>query len=118
MELAWRKGYTDFVMPYMIQFVKNLNDKVKALDERTSVQQEQSVDVSPAMDTAYGLTGAMPQMMAIAATAYNDPSTPYGGYAMQPNMAMGMQPAMGINMGASMSNGMGNSNPYGANYQY
>lgn len=33
MELAWRKGYTDFVMPYMIQFVKNLNDKVNALDE-------------------------------------------------------------------------------------
>ncbi|KAL0585050.1 hypothetical protein ABG067_005187 [Albugo candida] len=104
MELAWRNGYTDFVMPYMIQFVKNLNDK--------------SVDVNPDMDTAYGLTGAMPQMMAIAATAYNDPSTPYGGYAMHPNMAMGMQPAVGMNMGASMSNGMGKSNPYGANYKY
>lgn len=76
------------------------------------------MDVNPAMDTAYGLTGAMPQMMAIAATAYNDPSTSYGGYAMQPNMAMGMQTAIGMNMGASMSNGLGNSNPYGANYQY
>jgi len=35
-ELAWRNGYTDFVMPYVIQYIRHLHDKVKVLEERTA----------------------------------------------------------------------------------
>ena len=42
MELAWRNGYTDFVMPYMIQYVKHLNDKVEKIDARTAPPKEEN----------------------------------------------------------------------------
>jgi clathrin heavy chain len=34
-ELAWRNHLTDFAMPYLIQYISNLHDKVKELDART-----------------------------------------------------------------------------------
>jgi clathrin heavy chain len=40
MELAWRNGYTDYVMPYMIQYTRHLHDKVKAIDDRTAPKKE------------------------------------------------------------------------------
>ncbi|KAL4108292.1 hypothetical protein PRIC1_000010 [Phytophthora ramorum] len=122
LELAWRHGYVDFVMPYMIQFVKNLSEKVKVLDERTQVQQEPETDAQT-LDPAYGMGGMQP-MLAIAPTAYNDPSAQYGmGMAPGMNMGMGMQPNMGMggmqqNPYASSQGSMG-SNPYGnSGYQY
>jgi len=39
-ELAWRNGYTDYVMPYIIQYTRLLHDKVKAIDERTTPKKE------------------------------------------------------------------------------
>ncbi|KAG7385041.1 hypothetical protein PHYPSEUDO_001977 [Phytophthora pseudosyringae] len=123
LELAWRHGYADFVMPYMIQFVKNLSDKVKVLDERTQTQQEPETDAQT-LDPAYGMGGMQP-MLAIAPTAYNDPSAQYGmGMAPGMNMGMGMQPNMGMggmqqNPYASSQSSMGSSNPYGnSGYQY
>jgi len=124
MELAWRHGYVDFVMPYMIQFVKNLSDKVQVLDERTQTTQEPESDAQT-LDPAYGMGGMQP-MLAIAPTAYNnDPSAQYGmGMAPGMNMGMGMQPGMGMAPGmqqnpyASSQSSMG-SNPYGnSGYQY
>lgn len=46
MEMAWRHNHTDFVMPYMIQFVRQLTSKVAAIDERTKpqVQEEEIAD--------------------------------------------------------------------------
>lgn len=116
MELAWRHGYVDFVMPYMIQFVKNVNDKVKMLDERTRVKEEPAADAAP-IDPAFGMGGMQP-VMQIAAHAFNDPSS-YGGgmgMGMQPNMNMGMQQPMQQNMGMP---GMNMGNPqYTGGYQY
>jgi clathrin heavy chain len=39
-ELAWRKGYTDFAMPYLIQYLKHLHDKVGTIDKRTAPPEE------------------------------------------------------------------------------
>ncbi|KAF1331725.1 Clathrin heavy chain, partial [Globisporangium splendens] len=125
LELAWRNGYVDFVMPYMIQFIKNLNEKVKALDERTRVKQEAAVE-TVAMDAQYGMGGGLQPMLAIAPTAFNDPSAQYG-VGMGMNPAMGMQqgytqPAMGMSQGYSQPGmgmgGMPGVNPYGGGYQY
>jgi clathrin heavy chain len=54
-ELAWRNGYTDFAMPYIIQYVRHLHDKVSKIEERVTPPKE---DTAPATDNsaaAYGL---------------------------------------------------------------
>lgn len=120
MELAWRHGYTDYVMPYMIQYFKDLNAKVKELDERTQVKEDpEAGDNGAVMDGTLGMGGMNP-MMAIAATPFNDPSPQY----MQQQPGMGMQtqmalPPMQQGMGGMQQQGMGgmqqmpyNSNPY------
>ncbi|CAM9904846.1 unnamed protein product [Ectocarpus fasciculatus] len=38
MELAWRNNYTDYAMPFMIQYLRNLHEKVEAVDARTKVR--------------------------------------------------------------------------------
>lgn len=120
LELAWRNGYVDFVMPYMIQFIKNLNDKVKVIDERTKVKQPEAVAEAPVVDPSFGMGGGMQPVMQIAATAYNDPSGGYG-YGMNPAMGgMASNPygaAPGYGMGGGMGGAMG-ANPYGGGYQY
>jgi len=45
-ELAWRHGYVDHVMPYVIQYMRHLHDKVKVLDERTAPPKEEEVEAS------------------------------------------------------------------------
>ena len=91
MELAWRNGYTDFVMPYMIQFMKNTSEKMKELDERTLKQQQQDTEnanamPNGAMDPQYG----MQPMMQLANSAYNDPAQ-----YMQQAPQGGMMPGYG-----------------------
>jgi len=49
MELAWRHGYVDHVMPYMIQYMRHMHDKVKVLEERTAppkVEEDNSAAVA------------------------------------------------------------------------
>ena len=36
MELAWRNNMTDFAMPFMIQYMRHLHQKVAVLEERTA----------------------------------------------------------------------------------
>ena len=43
LELSWRHNYTDFVMPYMIQFIRQLTTKFAAIDERTKPQAQEEV---------------------------------------------------------------------------
>ncbi|OQS04982.1 clathrin heavy chain [Thraustotheca clavata] len=106
MELAWRNGYVDFVMPYMIQYVKNLHEKIKVLDERTAPKEDPTAnpETLPGVDPHFAMGGGMAPVMAIAATAYNDPSAygmqaqfggmPQQGYGM-PQAGYGMQQPMG-----------------------
>jgi clathrin heavy chain len=42
MELAWRHGYTDFAMPFIIQYVRHLHDRVNVLETRTAPPKEES----------------------------------------------------------------------------
>jgi len=47
LELAWRNGYNDFAMPYMIQYMRHLHDKVKVLEERTAPPAEPEAAAAP-----------------------------------------------------------------------
>jgi clathrin heavy chain len=35
-ELAWRNGYTDHAMPYVIQYLRHLHDKINTIETRTA----------------------------------------------------------------------------------
>lgn len=79
MELAWRHGYHDFLMPYMIQFTTNMHLKVRDLEARVSNPPPTSSVNHP--DENQNLVGMMAPnglapVMQIAATAYN-PIDPY-----------------------------------------
>jgi clathrin heavy chain len=39
-ELAWRHGYTNYAMPYIVQYLKHLHDKVQNIDKRTAPPEE------------------------------------------------------------------------------
>lgn len=43
-ELAWRNGYTDHAMPYVIQYLRHLHDKVNVIDDRTAPAPEPEAD--------------------------------------------------------------------------
>jgi clathrin heavy chain len=51
-ELAWRNGYTDYAMPFIIQYLRHLHDKVKVFEERTAPPKE---DTAAADAIAQGL---------------------------------------------------------------
>ncbi|RYG66447.1 hypothetical protein EON64_09740 [archaeon] len=53
LELAWRHGYTDFSMPYIIQYTRHLHDRVHALETRTAPPKEETT--SSAVDNASAL---------------------------------------------------------------
>lgn len=36
LELAWRNGYYDFFMPYIIQYLRHAHDKIKTLETKVS----------------------------------------------------------------------------------
>jgi len=101
-ELAWRNGYTDYAMPYVIQYVRHLHDKVAVLDERTAPKKEDPAAEAAAAAAVMGggLMGLGDTLMIGnggygAAGGYADPyaggygggygapagGNPYGGYA-------------------------------------
>jgi len=44
LEMAWRNGLTDFAMPYMIQYMSHLHDKVKDLEDKLATKEEEAGD--------------------------------------------------------------------------
>mmetsp|Transcript_21715 Transcript_21715/g.40605 ORF Transcript_21715/g.40605 Transcript_21715/m.40605 type:complete len:1699 (-) Transcript_21715:62-5158(-) len=44
LEMAWRNKLTDFAMPYLIQYMSDLHDKVQELDERTKPKSEEQTE--------------------------------------------------------------------------
>jgi clathrin heavy chain len=108
LELAWRHGLTDFAMPFMIQTIRSMSDKIKELDERTKPPEdaqnlEEQAMAAAAQQGIYGMGNGAP--LQLAATAYND-----GGMGMM-NQGMGMgqmnggmmnQGQMGMQMNQSM----------------
>ncbi|GMH83342.1 hypothetical protein TrST_g4351 [Triparma strigata] len=100
-ELSWRNGYTDYAMPYLIQYVSNLTAKVKEIDERTAPKEDQVQNdaAAAAANMMYG-----DQTMMITNGGYGggmDPS--YGGMPQPGMMPAGMQQG---GMGMGMQGGM------------
>lgn len=129
MELAWRNGLIDYVMPYMIQFMHDLHNKVNDIDARTKKGEAKAEEAAAAGAAAAPFMGQQP-VMQLADTAYNAggdgmyntgmPAGGMGGMAGMPAGSMGMGGmdmtaggmagmggmAGGMDMGAGMGGGM------------
>ena len=98
-ELAWRNNYTDYAMPYLIQYIKNVDEKLKEIDERTAPKKEEEL--------ASEAVAAASMMMGDTMMITN------GGYAgaVDPSYGGMQQMNGGMNGGGMMQNGMGMGNP-------
>eukprot|EP01035_Chromulina_nebulosa_P020076 gene20076-26070_t len=56
-ELAWRNGYIDNVLPYITQYLRHLHEKIKVLEERTAPPVEDTSAADAAAAAAVGLIG-------------------------------------------------------------
>lgn len=79
MELAWRNGWMDYAMPFMIQTTRELMNKVEILEkaniERTEKEElKEKQEIAPVMGTLPG------QPLMLTST----PAWGQGGYALQP----------------------------------
>ncbi|KAJ8601991.1 hypothetical protein CTAYLR_002731 [Chrysophaeum taylorii] len=54
-ELAWRNGYVDYFMPYLIQYTRHLHDKVQELDKRTKPKELEKAEQDAAAAAAAGM---------------------------------------------------------------
>lgn len=104
-EIAWRKKWVDFVMPYVLQYIREVHTRLADVEERLKPAEEARRDdeeaAGAAVEASFYPTNAP---LAIAATAYNP------GMGMQPGMQPGMggmQGGMGGGMHPGMQPGMG-----------
>jgi clathrin heavy chain len=101
MELAWRNGYTDYVMPYMIQYVRHLHDKVSKIEEKVTPKEEPAAAVADNSAAAYGMGMMMTDTLMITNGGYGGMYGAPGGipdpYAQQ--QAYGASQQMGYGMG-------------------
>jgi len=81
-ELAWRNGYTDFAMPFMIQYLRQMHTKIEEIDERTKPKKEEEEESVAAAASAM-IYGETPMMMNGVQMIANQ--------AYDPSMGMGMQ---------------------------
>eukprot|EP00300_Choanocystis_sp_HF-7_P012875 c18072_g1_i1.p1 GENE.c18072_g1_i1~~c18072_g1_i1.p1 ORF type:complete len:1681 (+),score=581.77 c18072_g1_i1:338-5044(+) len=84
MELAWRFNLMNLAMPFMIQTVRNLTDRVGAL-EQTNNELKEKVSSAPSVDAARALTVAATQGTVM------DQSVNDGSVFFRPEMAMNYQ---------------------------
>lgn len=57
LELAWRYGYNDYAMPFLVQYLRHVHDKLHIFETRTAPPKE---EVNPANDpAALGMMGNM-----------------------------------------------------------
>lgn len=100
LELAWRNGYNDFAMPYMIQYMRHLHDKVKTLEERTAPPPEPEAASVP-VESMMGMMGGDTLMITNGA-----PYMPQGNYGGIPDPYQ-QQPAYGGGFGQPTNFGAG-----------
>ncbi|CAM9577248.1 unnamed protein product [Chrysoparadoxa australica] len=106
MELAWRNGYVDFVMPFMIQYMRNLHEKVDAIDVRTQPKEEDEEKAAAAAAAAAAAGMLDPPMMGNGNLMLaNAPFNPGMGAPGMGGMPMGGMQMGG--MGSQMGPGMG-----------
>lgn len=73
MELAWRHRLTDFVMPFMLQFMRDTTARIAVLEARTKPAEEahpEHADAAAAAAAAGGF-GYQNGMLALTNEAYN-----------------------------------------------
>mmetsp|Transcript_40808 Transcript_40808/g.97020 ORF Transcript_40808/g.97020 Transcript_40808/m.97020 type:complete len:1701 (-) Transcript_40808:29-5131(-) len=84
LELAWMNGMMDFVMPYMIQFLREYTNKVDALVQES--QEKKKADEEAAVESKNEeLRSNMYQQLmplALPAAPYQDPNMTGAGYGM------------------------------------
>mmetsp|Transcript_25740 Transcript_25740/g.76639 ORF Transcript_25740/g.76639 Transcript_25740/m.76639 type:complete len:1721 (-) Transcript_25740:262-5424(-) len=101
LELAWRKGMTDFCMPYLIQVLREYTSRIDGLDKKTQKREEAEEKEKSASNDFV----AMPPMMGVGGPggfgqlAIGNAPMPqqqgFGGSPMMPQMQPGMmQPGM------------------------
>jgi clathrin heavy chain len=117
MELAWRHGYMDYAMPYMIQYMHHLHNKVTELEQRTA---------PPAEEDSIGHNEPMHMMGGGPMGMFETPLALTNGSMMMGSMITGPQDpfdemhhqnahhqqqafhSFGGNMGGGMGGNMGN----------
>jgi len=104
-ELAWRNGYTDYAMPFVIQYLRHTHDKIKVLSDRTAppIEDTAATDAQTAaimgdMGMTMGIIGGPLMIANQAYGAYGMPGMPPSGipdpYAQQ-QYGYGQQQAYG-----------------------
>jgi len=92
LELAWRNGLQEFVMPFMIQSFKDLTDKVGALQARMDKKDQESAaaDAKAKEAEAQQMSQVAPMLMLTNQPQYGAPNPGFGAPQMNPGMGMGM----------------------------
>lgn len=78
-ELAWRNGYTDFAMPYIIQYMRHTHEKIEKIDARTAPPKQEEAQAEDNSAAVYGMGMMMNETLMIqnGPTAYV-PGVAYG----------------------------------------
>ncbi len=110
LELAWRNKLTDYVMPFILQYMRDTNARIAVLEARTKPAEEPSAGAGADAGADAGAHGYPYMqgggMLAIANEAYNPVPVPLmGGMA-----AMGV-PGAGFGGAPPMMGGMGLAPP-------
>jgi clathrin heavy chain len=105
MELAWRHRITDFVMPFMIQYIRDTSSRISSLEAKLKPKEDEAAAAAAAAaaglhDGGFGAGGYSMGVLAIADVAYNQSYNYAPGYG-----APGGMPAPG--MGGMSVPGMG-----------
>merc|ERR1719266_2997865 len=88
LELAWRNGLQEFVMPFMIQSFKDLTDKVGALQARMDKKDQESAaaDAKAKEAEAQQMSQVAPMLMLTNQPQYGAPNPGFGAPQMNPQM--------------------------------
>merc|ERR1719491_2200115 len=90
LELAWRKGMTDFAMPYLVQVLREYTSRIDALDKKTQRKEEEEEKQKSAPNDyapdvfSMGMPGMMPGMGNLAIMGGPAPMQPQGMFPTGP----------------------------------
>merc|ERR1719148_324176 len=89
LELAWRRGMTDFAMPYLVQVLREYTSRIDALDKKTQRKEEEEEKQKSAPNDwtpdYMSMGGMMPGMGNLAIMGGPAPMAPMGGPGMFPS---------------------------------
>ncbi len=91
LELSWRNRYTDFAMPFMIQYMRDSSARIAALEAKLKPKEEEAEAAAAAAAAGLhgdGSGGYNTGMLALADTAYYPQYGQQGGMMMQQGMGV------------------------------